>query len=131
MKSLGALHGLPVALKDIISTSEMPTKYGARIKLKKKNNLDAKIVELLKKAGAIIMGKTVTCELAFLSPSKTKNPHDYSRTPGGSSSGSAAVIASDMAPLSIGTQTGGSVIRPASYCGVVAVSYTHLRAHET
>ena len=129
LKSLGALHGLPVALKDIISTSEMPTKYGARIKLKKKNNLDAKIVELLKKAGAIIMGKTVTCELAFLSPSKTKNPHDYSRTPGGSSSGSAAVIASDMAPLSIGTQTGGSVIRPASYCGVVGykpVSYTHL-----
>ena len=64
------------------------------------------------------MGKTVTCELAFLSPSKTKNPHDYSRTPGGSSSGSAAVIASYMAPLSIGSQTGGSVIRPASYCGV-------------
>ena len=126
LKSLGVLHGLPVALKDIISTSEMPTKYGARIKLKKKNNSDAKIVELLKKAGAIIMGKTVTCELAFLSPSKTKNPHDYSRTPGGSSSGSAAVIASDMAPLSIGTQTGGSVIRPASYCGVVGYKPTCL-----
>ena len=125
LKSLGVLHGLPVALKDIISTSEMPTKYGARIKLKKKSNLDAKIVELLKKAGAIIMGKTVTCELAFLSPSKTKNPHDYSRTPGGSSSGSAAVIASHMAPLSIGTQTGGSVIRPASYCGVVGYKPTY------
>ena len=80
---------------------------------------DAEIVDLLKNEGAIIMGKTATSELAYYSPSKTKNPHDYSRTPGGSSSGSAAVVASHMAPLSIGSQTGGSVIRPASYCGVV------------
>jgi len=77
------------------------------------------VVNLLKNAGAIIMGKTVTAELAFIHPGKTTNPHDYSRTPGGSSSGSAASVASFMAPLSIGSQTGGSVIRPASYCGVV------------
>ena len=97
----------------------MPTKFGTRIKLKDYKKLDAQIVKILKQAGAIIMGKTVTCELAFLSPSITKNPIDLSRTPGGSSSGSAAVIAAKMAPLSIGTQTGGSVIRPASFCGVV------------
>ena len=80
---------------------------------------DSEIVNLLKNSGAIIMGKTATAELAYIHPCKTKNPHDYSRTPGGSSSGSAAVIASHMAHLSIGSQTGGSIIRPASYCGVV------------
>ena len=83
------------------------------------NSQDSEIVNLLKNSGAIIMGKTVTCELAYIHPSKTKNPHDYSRTPGGSSSGSAAAVAAHMAPLSVGSQTGGSVIRPASYCGVV------------
>ena len=80
---------------------------------------NAEIVDLLHSAGAIVMGKTTTSELAFLGPSKTTNPHDYSRTPGGSSSGSAAAVASYMAPISIGSQTGGSIIRPASYCGVV------------
>ena len=80
---------------------------------------DSEVVNLIKNAGAIIMGKTVTAELAYIHPGKTTNPHDYSRTPGGSSSGSAAVIASQMAPLSVGSQTGGSIIRPASYCGVV------------
>ena len=80
---------------------------------------NAEIVDLLLSAGAIVMGKTATSELAYLGPSKTTNPHDYSRTPGGSSSGSAAAVASHMAPLSIGSQTNGSVIRPASYCGVV------------
>ncbi len=119
LKTIGPLYGIPVALKDIISTSDMPTKFGTRIKIKDYKKLDAQIVKILKQAGAIIMGKTVTCELAFLSPSITKNPIDLSRTPGGSSSGSAAVIAAKMAPLSIGTQTGGSVIRPASFCGVV------------
>ena len=118
-KPLGALHGLPVAIKDIIGTYDMPTECGTVFRKKMSNSQDSEIVNLLKTAGAIIMGKTVTCELAYIHPSKTKNPHDYSRTPGGSSSGSAAVIASHMAHLSIGSQTGGSIIRPASYCGVV------------
>ena len=97
----------------------------------KKNIDDARespsleIIDLLLSAGAIIMGKTATSELAYLGPSKTTNPHDHSRTPGGSSSGSAASVASFMAPLSIGSQTGGSVIRPASYCGVVGYKPTH------
>ena len=118
-KPLGALHGIPVAIKDIIGTYDMPTECGTVFRKKMSSSQDSEIVNLLKTAGAIIMGKTVTCELAYIHPSKTKNPHDYSRTPGGSSSGSAAVIASYMAPLSIGSQTGGSIIRPASYCGVV------------
>ena len=118
-KPLGALHGLPVAIKDIIGTYDMPTECGTVFRKKMSSSQDSEIVNLLKTAGAIIMGKTVTCELAYIHPSKTKNPHDYSRTPGGSSSGSAAVVASHMAHLSIGSQTGGSIIRPASYCGVV------------
>ena len=118
-KPLGALHGLPIAIKDIIGTYDMPTECGTVFRKKMSSSQDSEIVNLLKTAGAIIMGKTVTCELAYIHPSKTKNPHDYSRTPGGSSSGSAAVIASHMAHLSIGSQTGGSIIRPASYCGVV------------
>ena len=163
-KPLGPLHGIPVALKDIIGTVDMPTECGTVIRKGKSYSQNAEIVDLLISSGAIIMGKTTTSELAYLGPSKTTNPHDHSRTPGGSSSGSAASVASFMAPLSIGSQTGGSVIRPASYCGVVgykptyglisrngvlktsekldqigifarsvedAVSYTHLRAHET
>ena len=118
-KPLGALHGLPIAIKDIIGTYDMPTECGTVFRKKMSSSQDSEIVNLLKTAGAIIMGKTVTCELAYIHPSKTKNPHDYSRTPGGSSSGSAAVVASHMAHLSIGSQTGGSIIRPASYCGVV------------
>ena len=118
-KSVGPLHGIPVALKDIIGTYDMPTECGTVLRKGKTESQNAEIVDLLKSAGALIMGKTNTSELAFLAPPETKNPHDYSRTPGGSSSGSAAVIASHMAPLSIGSQTGGSVIRPASYCGVV------------
>jgi Asp-tRNA(Asn)/Glu-tRNA(Gln) amidotransferase A subunit family amidase len=118
-KPLGALHGLPVAVKDIIGTFDMPTECGTVFRKKMSSSQDSEIVNLLKNAGAIIMGKTVTCELAYIHPSKTTNPHDYTRTPGGSSSGSAAVVASHMAHLSIGSQTGGSIIRPASYCGVV------------
>ena len=118
-KPLGPLHGMPVAVKDIIGTYDMPTECGTVFRKKMSTSQDSEIVNMLKNAGAIIMGKTVTCELAYIHPPKTKNPHDYSRTPGGSSSGSAAVIASHMAHLSIGSQTGGSVIRPASYCGVV------------
>ena len=118
-KPLGSLHGVPVALKDIIGTYDMPTECGTVLRKGIVKSQDAEIVDLLKSAGAIIMGKTATAELAYYSPSKTTNPHDYSRTPGGSSSGSAAVIAAHMAPLSIGSQTNGSIIRPASYCGVV------------
>ena len=118
-KPLGPLHGMPIAIKDIIGTYDMPTECGTVFRKKKSSSQDSEIVNLLKNAGGIVMGKTVTCELAYIHPSKTRNPHDYSRTPGGSSSGSAAVVASYMSHLSIGSQTGGSVIRPASYCGVV------------
>ena len=118
-KPLGPLHGIPVAVKDIVGTLDMPTECGTSIRKGKSYSQNAEIVDLLISAGAIVMGKTTTSELAFLGPSKTTNPHDYSRTPGGSSSGSAAAVASFMAPLAIGSQTGGSVIRPASYCGVV------------
>ncbi len=118
-KPLGPLHGMPIAIKDIIGTYDMPTECGTVFRKKQSSSQDSEIVNLLKNAGAIVMGKTVTCELAYIHPSKTKNPHDYTRTPGGSSSGSAAVVASYMAHLSIGSQTGGSVIRPASYCGIV------------
>jgi Asp-tRNA(Asn)/Glu-tRNA(Gln) amidotransferase A subunit family amidase len=114
-KPLGPLHGIPVAVKDIVGTVDMPTECGTSIRKGKSYSQNAEIVDLLISAGAIIMGKTATSELAFLGPSKTTNPHDYSRTPGGSSSGSAAAVASFMAPLAIGSQTGGSVIRPASY----------------
>ena len=118
-KPLGLLHGLPVAVKDIIGTLDMPTECGTTIRKKMNTSQDSEVVNLLKVAGAIIMGKTETTELAYFHPGKTTNPHDYKRTPGGSSSGSAAAVAAYMAPLSIGSQTNGSTIRPASYCGVV------------
>ena len=118
-KPIGFLHGIPVAVKDIIGTVDMPTECGTSIRKGKSYSQNAEIIDLLISEGAIVMGKTATSELAYLGPSKTTNPHDYSRTPGGSSSGSAASVASLMAPLSIGSQTGGSIIRPASYCGVV------------
>ena len=118
-KPMGPLHGIPVALKDIIGTYDMPTECGTVLRKGRTQSQNAEIVDILKSSGAIIMGKTATSELAFLAPPVTRNPHDLTRTPGGSSSGSAAVIATHMAPLSIGSQTGGSVIRPASYCGVV------------
>jgi|TARA_B100001093_G_scaffold423895_1_gene416936 Asp-tRNA(Asn)/Glu-tRNA(Gln) amidotransferase A subunit family amidase len=118
-KPLGLLHGLPIAVKDIIGTLDMPTECGTTIRKKMNTSQDSEVVNLLKVAGAIIMGKTETTELAYFHPGKTTNPHDYKRTPGGSSSGSAAAVAAHMAPLSIGSQTNGSTIRPASYCGVV------------
>ena len=124
-KPLGSLHGVPVAVKDIVGTLDMPTECGTVIRKGKSYSQNAEIVDLLLAAGAIVMGKTATAELAYLGPPKTTNPHDYSRTPGGSSSGSAAAVASFMAPLSIGSQTGGSIIRPASYCGVVGYKPTY------
>ena len=118
-KPVGLLHGVPIAVKDIIGTVDMPTECGTVIRKGKSYSQNAEIIDLLHASGAIVMGKTTTSELAYLGPPATTNPHDKNRTPGGSSSGSAASVASFMAPASIGSQTGGSVIRPASYCGVV------------
>ena len=117
-RAVGPLHGLPVALKDIIDTAKIPTENGCPLDQGRVPIKDAAIVERLKAAGAVIMGKTVTTELAFMQAGKTRNPHNQAHTPGGSSSGSAAAVADGMVPLAIGTQTGGSVIRPASFCGV-------------
>jgi Asp-tRNA(Asn)/Glu-tRNA(Gln) amidotransferase A subunit family amidase len=124
-RPLGALHGVPVGVKDIIDTADMPTEDGTPLHAGRRPLKDAKVVSLLRTAGAVILGKTVTTELAVYAPGKTRNPHDPGRTPGGSSSGSAAAVAAEMVPLAVGTQTNGSVIRPASYCGVVGYKPTH------
>lgn len=121
---LAPLHGIPVGLKDIIDTADMPTENGTPIDAGRQPNRDAVLVERLRAAGAVIVGKTVTTELAYLQPSRTRNPEAEGRTPGGSSSGSAAAVAANMVPVAIGTQTGGSVIRPASFCGVVGYKPT-------
>jgi Asp-tRNA(Asn)/Glu-tRNA(Gln) amidotransferase A subunit family amidase len=124
-RPLGPLHGLPVGLKDIVDTAEMPTENGTVLHAGRRPSDDATVVSLLKVAGAIILGKTVTTELAVYAPSKTRNPHDHERTPGGSSAGSAAAVAAGMVPFAIGTQTNGSVIRPASFCGVYGYKPSH------
>jgi Asp-tRNA(Asn)/Glu-tRNA(Gln) amidotransferase A subunit family amidase len=116
--SLGALHGLPIGIKDIIDTADYPTERGTVLHQGRQPERDATLVSLLKEAGAIILGKTVSTELAVYAPGKTRNPHNTEHTPGGSSSGSAAAVACAMVPLGVGTQTNGSVIRPAAYCGV-------------
>lgn len=115
---LGALHGIPIGLKDIYDTADFPTAYGSAIYTERRPETDCRVVEKLKEAGALIMGKTVTTEFAFMHPSATRNPHNTQYSPGGSSSGSAASVAAGHVPLSIGSQTNGSVIRPASFCGV-------------
>ena len=122
--AIGPLAGIPVAIKDIIDTADYPTENGTPVFAGRQPEQDASVVAQLKAAGAIIFGKTVTTELAFFGPGKTKNPHDPSRTPGGSSSGSAAAVADFQVPLALGTQTAGSVIRPASYCGVIGFKPT-------
>ena len=114
---LGALHGVPVGLKDIIDTADMPTERGTPVFAGRQPDADARVVELLRQAGAVILGKTVTTELAFMHPSQTRNPHNPDHSPGGSSSGSAAAVGALQVPLAVGTQTNGSVIRPASFCG--------------
>jgi Asp-tRNA(Asn)/Glu-tRNA(Gln) amidotransferase A subunit family amidase len=116
---LGPLHGLPVGVKDIIDTADMPTEYGAALHAGRRPSEDATIVARLRAAGAIVIGKTVTAQYAMFAPGRTRNPHDLARTPGGSSSGSAAAVAAFMTPLALATQTKGSIIRPASFCGVV------------
>ncbi len=115
------LHGIPVGVKDIIDTSDMPTGYGTPIHDGFRPNADAAVVALLRDAGAVVLGKTRTTELATFHPTVTTNPHDPTRTPGGSSSGSAAAVADRMVPAALGTQTYGSVIRPAAFCGVVGL----------
>ncbi|MGE0765006.1 MAG: amidase [Hyphomicrobiaceae bacterium] len=121
---IGPLHGLPVGIKDIINTADMPTQNGCKQFKGYQPESDATCVAVLRAAGAVIIGKTVTTELANTTPDKTKNPHNPAHTPGGSSSGSAAAVAAKMIPLALGTQTGGSVIRPASFCGVHAMKPT-------
>lgn len=122
---VGPLHGVPVGLKDIIDTRDMPTENGTVLHAGRLPRRDAAVVSRLRQAGAVIIGKTVTAELATYSPGKTRNPHNEAHTPGGSSSGSAAAVAAGMVPLAVGTQTNGSTIRPASYCGVVGFKPTH------
>ena len=116
-KAIGALHGMPVGLKDIIDTSALPTERGTPIFAGRKPERNAALVDRLLEEGAVILGKTVTTEFAFMHPSATRNPHNRDHTPGGSSSGSAAAVAARQVPLAVGTQTNGSVIRPASFCG--------------
>ena len=115
--AVGPLHGIPVGLKDIIDTAKMPTERGTPIFKGRQTDTVARLVEHLREAGAVIMGKTVTTELAFVHANETRNPHNPDHSPGGSSSGSAAAVAAMHVPLAIGTQTNGSVIRPASFCG--------------
>jgi len=115
----GALHGLAIGVKDIIDTADMPTEYGSPIYKGHRPVRDAACVQRLKAAGAIILGKTVTTEFAFVHPGRTRHPLDPGCSPGGSSSGSAAAVADGMVPVALGTQTGGSTIRPAAFCGVV------------
>lgn len=123
-RPIGPLHGVPVALKDIIDTKGIPTENGCVLDKGRVPVADAAVVERLRAAGALVMGKTVTTELAYLHPGKTRNPANPAHTPGGSSQGSAAAVAAGMVPLAVGTQTGGSVIRPAAYCGTVGFKPT-------
>lgn len=120
----GALHGVTVGVKDIIDTAGVPTEYGTPLFAGRVPEGSAQVVVALERAGAIVLGKTVTTELAYFQPGPTRNPWDLSRTPGGSSMGSAAAVAAGIVPLAVGTQTNGSVIRPAAFCGVVGFKPT-------
>jgi Asp-tRNA(Asn)/Glu-tRNA(Gln) amidotransferase A subunit family amidase len=122
---VGALNGVPVGLKDIIDTADMPTENGTVLHQGRTPRRDAAVVKMLRAAGAVMLGKTVTTECAYFSPGKTRNPHDLERTPGGSSSGSAAAVSAAMVPLALGSQTNGSTIRPAAFCGVYGFKPTH------
>lgn len=114
----GALAGLTIGIKDIIDTADWPTQMGSALYQGHQPPADAPVVARARQAGAVVAGKTVTTEFAFFSPGPTRNPHHLAHTPGGSSSGSAAAVAAGMIPAAVGTQTGGSVIRPAAFCGV-------------
>ncbi|MEX2198488.1 MAG: amidase [Burkholderiales bacterium] len=121
----GPLHGVPVGLKDIIDTLDYPTEDGTVLHAGRTPVHDATVVAMLRAAGAVVLGKTVTTECAYFAPGKTRNPHNPEHTPGGSSSGSAASVAAGMVPLALGSQTNGSTIRPASYCGIYGFKPTH------
>ena len=123
----GTLHGVPVGVKDIIDTAGIPTERGSAVFAGRVPDRDAALVANLQAAGAIVLGKTVTAELAYFHPGPTTNPFDPSRTPGGSSMGSAAAVAAGVVPAAVGTQTNGSIIRPAAYCGVAGMKATHGR----
>lgn len=121
----GPLRGIAVGIKDIIDTSDLPTEMGSLIYKGWQPRADASVVRMLKRAGATIVGKTTTTAFAALDPTATLNPRNHGHTPGGSSAGSAAAVAAGMIPLALGTQTAGSVIRPASFCGVAAIKPTY------
>lgn len=118
-RRVSPLHGIPVGIKDVLDTGDLPTAYGSPIYRGHRPKMDAASVAALRRAGAVILGKTHTAEFASIHPAETRNPLNPAHTPGGSSSGSAASVAADMVPLALGTQTGGSIIRPAAYCGIV------------
>ncbi|MDE2342288.1 MAG: amidase [Betaproteobacteria bacterium] len=120
----GLLHGLPIGVKDLMDTADMPTSYGSALYRDHRPRQDAAAVALARSQGALVLGKTVTAEFAVFHPGPTTNPHNAAHTPGGSSSGSAAAVADGMVPLAFGTQTGGSIIRPAAYCGIVGYKPT-------
>lgn len=124
-RPIGPLHGVPVAIKDIVDTADYPTECGSAALSGRRPRADATVVSRLRAAGAVIVGKAVTTEFAYFTPGKTRNPHDPSRTPGGSSSGSAAAVAAGMVPVAVGSQTNGSIVRPASFCGVFAMKPSH------
>src|SRR5262245_15546524 len=128
-RPLSPVDGCPIAVKDIIATADMPTQMNSPIYKGWRSKIDAASVAALRQAGAVIVGKTVTTEFAIGRSGPTKNPWDTTRTPGGSSSGSAAAVACGMVPAALGTQTQGSVLRPAAYCGVVGFKPTHGALH--
>jgi len=121
----GPLHGVPIGLKDTIDTFDLPTEMGSPLFRGHRPRADASCVALLRRAGAVILGKTATCEFAGSAPPETANPHNPAHTPGGSSSGSAAAVADHMIPAALGTQTGGSVLRPSSFCGIFGFKPTY------
>jgi len=121
----GPLHGIPIGIKDIIDVAGLPTRAGSPLRDDHVAQHDARVVLRLRKAGAVILGKTVTCEFACFDPSPTRNPWNVAHTPGGSSSGSAAAVSMQMCVAALGSQTGGSITRPASYCGIAGLKSTH------
>ena len=123
----GLLHGLPLGVKDLFDTADLPTSYGSSVYANHRPVADAASVAMCREAGAVVLGKTVTSEFAFFHPGPTCNPHHRLHTPGGSSSGSAAAVADRMLPLALGTQTSGSIIRPAAFCGIVGYKPTNGR----
>ena len=120
-RAIGPLHGVPVGLKDIIDTAAMPTACGSTALAGRQPDADAFLVSRLRSSGAVVIGKTTTTAFAFMDPTATRNPHNHAYSPGGSSAGSAAAVAAGHVPVTVGTQTNGSVIRPASFCGVYAI----------